>query len=87
MIFQSLERLSGHAISAVIKNVITGQCNSRVLIGLAAMVYQQLYHAREVATIKLFSGCPCKANTTRSSNISSLFSIKQLYHSHLLDMR
>ena len=53
-----------------IKNVINGRCNSRVLIGLAAMGYQQLYHAREIATITLFSGCSCKAKLARSSNIS-----------------
>ena len=31
-------------------------CNSRDLIGLAAMVYKPLYHAREIANIKLSMG-------------------------------
>ena len=30
------------------------QFQARVLIGLAAMVYQPLYHAREIATINCF---------------------------------
>ena len=38
----------------IIKNWIIVKCNSRVLIGLAAMVYEPLYHAREVATINCF---------------------------------
>ena len=38
----------------VIKNWIIVQCNSRVLIGVAAMVYEPLYHAREVATMNCF---------------------------------
>ena len=57
------------------------------LIGLVAMVYEPLYYAREIATIKLSSGCYCKAKSARSSNISWLFLIKQLFHSCLLDMR
>ena len=56
------------------------------LIALATMVFQPLYHARETATIKLSSGCSCKAISFRSSNISWLFSIK-LLRSHLLDIR
>ena len=56
--------------------------HSRDLIGLAAMVYEPLYHAREIATIKLPSSC-----SARFSNISFLFLIKQLFHSRLLDMR
>ena len=53
----------------------------------AAMVYEILYHARETATIKLSSGSSCKAKSARSSNVSLLFLIKQLFHSCLLDMR
>ena len=30
-----------------------------------AMVYQQLYHALEIATIKLFSGCSYEAKSAR----------------------
>ena len=52
------------------------------MIGLAAMVYEPLYHAREIETIKLSSGCSCKMKSARSSNISSLFLIKQLFHSY-----
>ena len=45
--------------------------DSRDLIGLAAMVYELLYHAREIVDIKLLSsGCSCKAKSARSSNIS-----------------
>ena len=61
--------------------------NSIDLIGLAAMVYEPLYHAREIETIKLSSKCSCKAKSAKSSNISWLFLIKQLFHSRLLDMR
>ena len=32
-------------IDLIIKNWIIGQCNSRVFIGLAIMVYEPLYHA------------------------------------------
>ena len=32
------------------------------LIGLAAMAYEPLYHAREKATIKLSSGCSLRAS-------------------------
>ena len=39
-------------------------------IGLAAMVYEALYHAREIATIKLSSGFSCKAKLARSCNVS-----------------
>ena len=35
---------------------------SRHLIGLAAMVYEPLYHARDKATIKLCSDCFAKRN-------------------------
>ena len=35
------------------------------------MVYEPLYHAREIAAIiKLSSGCSCKAKSARSRNIS-----------------
>ena len=34
------------------------------------MVYEPLYHAREIVTIKLSSGCTCKAKSARSSNSS-----------------
>ena len=33
-------------------------------------VYEPLYHAREIATIKLASGCSCRAKSASSSNIS-----------------
>ena len=37
------------------------------------------YHAREIATVKLSSGCSSKAESARSSNMSAwLFLIKQL---------
>ena len=39
------------------------------LIDLVAMVYEPLYHAPEIATIKL-SGCSYKEKSTRSSHIS-----------------
>ena len=55
---------------SIIKNWIIVLCNSRDLIGLAAMVYEQLYHAQEIVTIKLFSGCSCRAKSARSSNTS-----------------
>ena len=48
-------------LCAVIKNWIIVQCNSRDLIGLAAMVYEPVYHAQEIATIK-FSVYSCKRN-------------------------
>ena len=54
---------------------------------IAAMVYEPLYHAREIGTIKLSSGCSCKAKSARPSNISGLLLIKQLFHLRLLDMR
>ena len=57
-------------IRRIIKNWIIVSCNSRDLISLAAMVYESLYHAREIATIKLSSGCSCKAKSARSGNIS-----------------
>ena len=57
------------------------------LIGLAAMVYEPLYHAREIVTIELSSDCSCKAKSAReSSDFYRLFLIKQLFHSRLLDM-
>lgn len=49
------------------------------------MAYEPLYHVREVATIKLCSVCFCKAISARSSNISLLFLMKQLFRSRLLD--
>ena len=61
--------------------------NNNNLICLAAMVCEPLYHAREIATIKLSSGFSCKAKSARSSNISSLVLMRQLFHSRLLDMR
>ena len=36
-------------ISPIIKNWIILYCNSSVLIGLAAMVYEPFYHNREIA--------------------------------------
>ena len=35
------------------------------LIGLASMVYESLYHAQEIVTIKLPSGCSNKAQSAR----------------------
>ena len=62
--------LSESSIGGVrIKNGMT-QCNSRHLIGFTAMVFEPLYHAGEIAAIKLSSGCSCKAKSARSSNIS-----------------
>ena len=63
------------SVATVGRNLKTGvrivvQCNSRDLIGLAAMVYEPLHHAQEKATIKLSSVCSCKANSARCSNIS-----------------
>ena len=49
----------------LIPNKNTGSffnATSRDLIGLAPMVYEPLYHAREMATIKLSSGCFAKRN-------------------------
>ena len=43
------------------------------LIGLAAMVYEPLYHAQEIETIELSSGCFLQCESTRSCNISGLF--------------
>ena len=67
--------------------LIIDECNSRDLIGLAAMVYEPLYHARKMATVKLSSLCFCKAKSARSSNISWLRLIKHLFHPRLLDIR
>ena len=36
------------------------------------MVYEPLYHAREIAAIKLSPGCSCKAKLARTSNVSRL---------------
>ena len=36
------------------------------------MVYEPLYHAREIATNALYSGYSCKAKSARSSNINFL---------------
>ena len=41
------------------------------------LIFLPLYHAREIAAIKLSSGCSCKAKSARSSNISYLFLVKQ----------
>ena len=74
-------------IRRIIKNWIFLLYNSRHLIDLAAMVYEPLYHAREIATIKLSSGCSCKAKSARSSNNFWMLLTKQLFHSRLLDMK
>ena len=39
----------------------------RDLIGLAATVYEPLYHVQEIATIKFSSGCSCKMKSGRSA--------------------
>ena len=57
-------------IKYIIENWII---NSRDLIGLAVMAYKPLYHSREIATIKLSSGCSWKAKSAKSSNISDCF--------------
>ena len=54
----------------LIKNYINVKCNSRDLIGLATKVYEPLYHAREIVTMKISSGCPYTAKSARSSNLS-----------------
>ena len=51
------------------------------------MVYEPLYHGQEMAAIKLSAGSSLTAKSVRSSNISLLFLIKQLFHLRLLDMR
>ena len=52
------------------------------------MVYEPLYHAREIETIKLSSASSCKVKSARSSNIScSVVLIKKFFYSRLLDMR
>ena len=42
------------------------------------MVYEPLYHAREIPTTELSSSCPCKAKSARSIDLS-FFSLK-MYH-------
>ena len=65
----------GNSIITFVKNWII----ARDLIGSAAIVYEPLYHARENATIKLSSGCSCKAKSVGSSNIFfRLFLIKTI---------
>ena len=59
--FWSFDWLGDHEISAIIKHWIIVKCNSSDLIGLAAMVYEPLCYAREIATIKLSSGHSCNA--------------------------
>ena len=41
---------------------------SRDLIGLAVMVYEPVYDAREIVNVKLSSGCSCKAKSARFSS-------------------
>ena len=59
----------------VIKNWIIILYNgiSWDLIGLAAILYEPLYHAKEIETIKLSPGCSSKAKSARSSNIYFFF--------------
>ena len=45
-------------------------CNSRDLNDLVAVVYEPLNNALEIGTIKLSSGCSCKAKSAKSSSIS-----------------
>ena len=45
------ETVNLQKINCIIKIWIIVQCISTDLIGLAAMVYEPLYHAREIATI------------------------------------
>ena len=47
---------------SIIKNWIIVQCNSRDLIGLAAMVYEPLYHARGIVTIDYLLAVLAKRN-------------------------
>ena len=75
-------------INLIIENWVVAYSNSRDLITLAAMVHEALYHAGEIATIELSSGCFCKVRSTRSSDISwTVFLIKQLFRSRLMEMR
>ena len=48
------------------------KANSRDLIGLAAMVYEPLYHALEkpLHCLKLSSGCSCNVKSARYSNFN-----------------
>ena len=53
---------------SLLKTTIIGKSNSRDLIGSAAMVYQPLYHAQIVASMKSSSsGRSCKMNSTKSN--------------------
>ena len=63
-------------LTEIIKNWTIVQSNSRDFIGLAAIEYEPLYHAREIATIKLSSTCSCKVKSARSSNNSIVFNKK-----------
>ena len=47
---------------------------------------QIVYYTRETATIKSSSDLSCKIQSATSSCISWLLLIKQLFHSHLLNM-
>ena len=41
------------------------------------MVYEPLYHAREIATTKWSSSCSCKAKSVRSIDLSIFFLFSQ----------
>ena len=86
-LFKPFDWLIGHSMSFINKTGSLYNAIPGIWIGLATMVCEPLYDAREIATIKLSSGCSCKAKSARFSNISRLFLIKQLFYSRLLDMR
>ena len=54
------------------------------LIGLVAMVYEPLCHAREITTIKLSSGCSCKAKSADSeTSTERTYKIKRSLHERI----
>ena len=73
----------------IIKNYIIGQCNSRVFIGLAIMGYEPLYHALQIIMVSkhVTFGAFCIFSLVYFFYILGAFLIRQLFHSHLLDMR
>ena len=59
------------------------------LIGLVAIRYQPLNHAKKWQPLKIYSLLVFlgKMKPERSSSVSMLFIIKQLFHACLLDIR
>ena len=74
-------------ILVIIKNWIIGSCNSRVLMGLAIMVYEPLYHALQIWQANAWFLGRFYSSFSPFSYILGALLIKQLFHSHLLDMR